>query len=67
MNGLHLTDIQSVSVTYPSGNVPGNSIRVSVDYRYHYITPVKAIVNFLSAGALPDYVPVNSTTDMRVE
>jgi Flp pilus assembly protein TadG len=67
MNGLQLTNIQSVSVTYPSGQLPGNPVRVSAEYRYQYITPVKAIVNFLSAGALPGYLTVSSSTDMRLE
>lgn len=67
MSGLILSDINSLTVTYPNGNVPGNSIRVAATYQYHYITPVKAIVNFISAGTLPGYVPVSSTTDMRLE
>jgi hypothetical protein len=46
---------------------PGKSVRVTADYRYHYITPVKALINVLSAGALTDYLTISSTTDMRIE
>jgi len=67
LDGLDLTDVNTVSVTYPNGATPGQSVRVRGVYHYHYITPVKALVNFLSAGSLPDYIPVSSTTDMRLE
>ena len=67
MDGLQLSNIQSVSVTYPQGQLPGNSVRVQTQYRYQYITPVKAIVNFLSAGSMPGYITITSTTDMRLE
>lgn len=65
--GLDLTNVSSVSVTYPSGNAPGNSVRVSATYNYHYITPVQRLVNFFSAGALGSTIPVKSTIDMRIE
>jgi Flp pilus assembly protein TadG len=67
LDGLGLTNIQNVSVTYPSGNTPGNSVRVQTSYRYHYITPLRRIVNFVSAGALPGYLTISSATDMRLE
>ncbi len=67
LDGLKLSDIQSVSVTYPNGQSPGNSVHVSVNYSYHYITPIKAIVGFFSAGALPGALTISSSTDMRIE
>jgi len=67
IEGLNLTNIQSVSVTYPSGQTSGSSVRVAAEYRYHYITPVKTIVNVLSGGSMPNYLTISSTTDMRLE
>ena len=67
LGGLDLTKIGSVSVTYPSGNSPGNSVKVSASYNYQYITPLKRLVNFFSAGALGSTITVSSSTDMRLE
>ena len=67
LNGMNLTNVQDVDVTYPSGNTPGNPVRVHAEYEYHYITPVKAVVNFFSAGAMDETITVSSTTDMRLE
>lgn len=67
INGLDLTDIESVSVTYPNGQTPGQSVRVSAQYRYHYITPVKTLVNVLAGGSMPGYLTISSTADMRLE
>jgi Flp pilus assembly protein TadG len=72
MNGLDLTDIQTVTVECPdSGTSPpcdsGDAVEVHAEFRYHYITPVKTIANFFSAGSLPNYITVSSTTTMRQE
>jgi Flp pilus assembly protein TadG len=67
MGGLDLTNISTVSVTYPNGQAPGNSIRVSAQYNYEYITPISAIVGFFSGGSMGSTIPVSSTTDMRLE
>ena len=80
INGLSLVNVQNVKVetcdtasppvcvTATTANLfPGKSVRVTADYRYHYITPVKALINVLSAGALTDYLTISSTTDMRIE
>lgn len=67
LDGLNLTNVQNVSVTYPSGITPGNPVRVSATYRYQYITPVKRLVSFFSGGSLPDYLTITSSTDMRLE
>jgi hypothetical protein len=67
LNGLNLTDVTSVSVSYPDGKLSGESVRVQASYRYEYITPVRTLVNVLSGGALDDHLTVSSTTDMRLE
>lgn len=67
MGGLKLSYINSVSVTYPNGNAPGNSVKVSVRYDYHYITPIRRLVTFFSAGSLGSTIPVSSSVDMRIE
>ena len=67
LNGLNLANISNVSVTYPDGHAPGYSVHVAATYHYHYITPVHNIVNFLSGGNIPDYLTINSATDMRLE
>lgn len=80
ISGLNLTNVQNVKVesctpastpvctTATSANMlPGNSVRITADYQYHYITPVKALINFFSAGALTNYLTINSTTEMRIE
>jgi Flp pilus assembly protein TadG len=72
MNGLDLTDIQTVTAECPDTSTtppcsPGDAIEVHAEYQYHYITPVKTIVNVLSGGSMPDYITVSSTTTMRQE
>lgn len=67
LDGLGLANISSVSVTYPNGNTPGNSVHVQTQYRYHYITPLQRIVNVLSGGSLPGYITITSNSDMRLE
>ena len=67
MDGLDLTDIQTVSVTYPAGQIPGNSVRVRTEYRYHYITPIRTLLSVFTGGGVPDYLTISSTTDMRLE
>ncbi|MBI2723593.1 MAG: pilus assembly protein [Chloroflexi bacterium] len=67
MGGLDLTKISSVSVTYPDGNSPGNTVHVAAQYNYAYITPLRRLVNFFSAGSLGSTIAVSSSTDMRLE
>jgi hypothetical protein len=67
MDGLNLANIQSVSVTYPNGQLSGNTVHVSTSYRYHYVTPVKGLVNLLGHGSMPGYLTISSSTDMRLE
>ena len=67
MKGLNLDNITDVSVTYPDGNHPGESVRVSVTYHYNYITPIQRLLNFFAAGDVGPSIPVTSTVDMRLE
>ena len=67
INGLKLSDVQSVTVTYTNGQTPGSIVTVHAHYHYKFITPIGAIVNFFSAGSLPAYVDLTTSADMRVE
>jgi Flp pilus assembly protein TadG len=80
ISGLNLANLQKVNVQVcdtasppvcstatTSNMLSGKSIRVTADYQYHYITPVKALINVLSAGALSSSLAISSTTDMRIE
>lgn len=72
MNGLNLADIQTVTTECPPTVTsppctPGSPIEVHAEYRYHYITPVRSIVNVLSGGSMPGYLTVTSTVTMRQE
>ncbi len=67
MDGLKLGNVTSVSVTYPNGDTPGNSVRVSATYNYSYITPVQRLIHFFSGGSLGPTIPITSTVDMRLE
>ena len=67
IEGLDLADLTSVSVTYPNGQMPGNSVVVSADYTYNYITPLGDIVDFFSGGSFPDALSLSTSTDMRLE
>lgn len=67
MDGLSLANISNVSVTYPNGKSPGNTVHVAVTYNYQYITPIRRLVNFLSAGTLGSSISMTSSVDMRIE
>lgn len=67
LGGLNLSNVQDVNVTYPGGQSSGASVVVEVEYEYQYITPVRRIVNFLSAGNMSDSLTFSSSTDMRLE
>lgn len=67
ITGLDLTDVQNVKVEYVPSNTPGNSVRVTADYNYEYITPVRGIINVLSGGSIGSSLTISATTDMRLE
>ena len=67
IEGLDLGAISDVGVDYPDGQDPGNSVVVTADYTYNYITPIGDIVNFFSGGAFPNSLALSTSTDMRLE
>ena len=67
IEGLDRADLTSVAVTYPNGQAPGESVVVSADYTYNYITPLGDMVDFFSAGSFPDTLSLSTSTDMRLE
>jgi Flp pilus assembly protein TadG len=72
INGLDLSDVETVTVTCPDGGgappcASGDTLEVHTSYNYHYITPIKTIVNFFSGGALSDTIAISSTSTMRAE
>lgn len=67
LSGLELDGVQNVSVAYPDGQLPGNSVVVSADYRYEFITPLAAVVSFFGGSAFNGYLDLSATSDMRLE
>lgn len=72
IDGLDLSDVDSVTVSCPDGGgtapcASGDTIEVHASYNYHYITPVKSIINFFSGGNLSDTITVSATSTMRAE
>jgi len=67
LDGLNLDSGDTVAVTYPTGNVPGESIHVVANYEYDFITPLDLFVNVLSGGSMSSSIDISSTTDMRIE
>jgi Flp pilus assembly protein TadG len=67
IEGLDRADLTSVAVDYPDGQNPGESVVVSADYTYNYITPLGDIVDFFSGGSFPDTLSLSTATDMRLE
>jgi len=45
----------------------GDSVVVSLSYRYDFITPLGAMLSTFSGGAIPTDVTLSSTSDMRLE
>jgi Flp pilus assembly protein TadG len=67
VEGLNLSNITDVAVAYPDGQEPGNSVVVSADYTYEYITPLGDFINFFSGGTLTETLSLSTSTDMRLE
>jgi Flp pilus assembly protein TadG len=67
INGLDLAAVDDVSVTYPDGQAPGNSVIVAAQYTYTFITPLGAIVSRISGGSFDDSLTLSTSTDMRLE
>ena len=45
----------------------GNDVIVLTNYQFSFITPLAAIGNFFSGGALPTKLNLKSSADMRIE
>ena len=56
----------NVTVT-GAGGQPGTSVTVSVTYPYNYITPLGSLLAAIGGSALPDPLPINTSTTMRLE
>lgn len=66
-NGLNLDNLVDISVSFPDGVGPGNSLIVTADYTYTYFTPLGNMIDFVSGGAFPETLTLSSSTDMRQE
>ncbi len=64
---LDLSKMESVSVTYPSGQVSGQSVVVRAQYRYELKTPLGSMATFFTGGSFPGYFDLTATSDMRLE
>jgi len=67
IEGLDLAEVDIVSVEYPNGQAPGNSVIVSAQYTYNYITPLGDLVGFFGGGSLGESIVLSTSTDMRLE
>jgi Flp pilus assembly protein TadG len=67
VEGLDRSNITSLTVTYPNGQGPGNSVIVAANYTYHYVTPLGDFIHFFSGGTLTETLPLSTSTDMRLE
>ena len=64
--GLDLTELDP-EVSFPQGVAPGNSVVVSADYTYHFVTPIGDLIGFFSGGAFPNSIDLSSSANMRLE
>ncbi len=55
------------SVTYPGGNVPGQSVRVQANANVSLITPLGSLLSLLGGGGMSGSFALSSTADMRIE
>ncbi len=68
----NVNDVENVSVTYEERNAvtgiqTGDSVVVTMTYRYNFMTPLGAMLSTFSGGSVPDTVTMESTADMRLE
>ncbi|MCH8066290.1 MAG: pilus assembly protein [Chloroflexi bacterium] len=64
--GLDLTELDP-DVSFPQGVAPGNSVVVSADYTYQFVTPIGDLIGFFSGGAFPSSIDLSSSANMRLE
>ena len=62
-NDSNLTVTPSCSPSCSSGN----DVIVQTTYQFSFITPLAAIANFVSGGALPSTLTLKSSANMRIE
>jgi Flp pilus assembly protein TadG len=62
-NDSNLTVAPSCSPSCSSGN----DVIVQTTYQFSFITPLAAIANFVSGGALPSTLSLKSSANMRIE
>ena len=67
IEGLDLSALDDVSVTYPDGQAPGNAVVVSAQYTYTFITPLGDMISFVSGGSFDDSLTLDTSTNMRQE
>lgn len=67
LSGLKLANVSSVTVTYPGGNISGQSVVVTTNYVYRFFTPVGGLIRFFTGGAFSDQINFKTTTTMRLE
>lgn len=67
IEGLDLSNVTDIEVDYPEGQEPGNSVVVSADYTYEYITPLGDFIHFFSGGTATETLSLSTSTDMRLE
>lgn len=67
IEGLDLDEVQDISVAFLDGEAPGNSVIVSAEYQYNFITPLGDIIGFVSGGSFPESITLGTSTDMRLE
>jgi Flp pilus assembly protein TadG len=61
-----LIDAADVDVTNAQGQT-GENVTVAVSINYNYITPLGGILEFVTGGALPNPLPISTSTTMRIE
>ena len=64
--GLDLTELDP-DVSFPQGVAPGNSVVVSADYTYRFVTPLGDLIGFFSGGTFPSSIDLSSSANMRLE
>jgi Flp pilus assembly protein TadG len=68
----NVSSVENVSVTYEERNAvtgiqTGDSVVVTMTYRYNFMTPLGAMLSTFTGGHIPDTVTMESTADMRLE
>jgi Flp pilus assembly protein TadG len=65
-SSANLLTADDVTVLNAEG-APGQSMVVTVDYDYQYITPLGGLLDLLGGSSLGSTLPMTTTTTMRLE